>query len=1016
MGCLLEAGLSPAAPAEPSFADKPGAVSMRSFGDYELLEEIARGGMGVVYRARQISLNRFVAVKMILGGQLIGVEALRRFRQEAEAAAQLKHPHIVAIHEVGEHDGQPYFSMDCVDGLTLRQLTRDNPLSAPRAARYLRTIAEAVHYAHEQGIVHRDLKPSNVLIDAVGQPHVSDFGLAKRLGSGTDLTLSGAAMGTPGYMPPEQASGGSKTASPLADVYALGAMLYDLLTGRPPHRAETPLETLAQTVNQEPVSPRLLNASIPRDLETICLKCLEKEPARRYGSARAMADDLACYLNHEPIRAVPPGAFYRARKFIRRHWVGVAVAACFVAVLVGATVVSVMYGLRATQAEAQALTSAQTARASEELVKKRVIEVAAERDEKEKARQEAESFSTFLTEVFQSPDPARDGRTITVAETLDTAAKRLDTDLATQPFRRAQLQFVLGSTYTSLGLARQAIPLLEVARAYSRSNLGTAHPATYRAMLNLASAYFAAGRWPEALKLREETLVLARSVNGPEHADTLLAQHGVISSYLDAHRIDEALKLAEELLPLTQKVNGREHPQTISAMTTLAVAYGNAGRQTEHLRLFEQVLELRRRIDGPEHPSTLIAMGNLARAYFSAARWDEALRLRAQAMPLYRRVFGPEHPSTLGAIYSLAASYGQAGRRDEALQLHEELLPLHRKVNGPEHPDTLRNMYALASLYDDVGRHEESLKLSEALLPLSRSIHGPEHPETLNAMTILANVCARSNRPEDALRLRAEVLPLRRKINGPEHRYTLGAMTDLGISLGRAGRLIEAIDLLEKSVAIKRRVFPPGNPYLEVALENLADLYGKAGRPAEALALQKETLESLQAAYGLKSKRILGAMRNLALAYMAASRWAEAEPVLKDELAIRREQFPVEHADTLAAMCSLAETQIKLGRISEAEALLQACRPVLERTFPGRTVTLNACSLAGEVLLAQKRFSDAEPLLVQSIEQLLARESANPGRGREIYRQAAGDRILQLYEAWGKPDEATRWRKKLSRR
>ena len=278
---------------------------------------------------------------MILGGQLAGPEGVWRFRQEAEAAAQLKHPDIVAIHEIGERDGQHFFSMDFIEGQTLRQLTRDNPLPAPSAAAYLKTIAEAVHCAHERGVVHRDLNPSNVLIGVAGQPHVTDFGLAKRIGSEADLTQTNAAMGTPGYMPPEQAGGQSKTVGPLADVYALGAMRDDLLTGGPPFRAATPLETMVQVVNKEPVAPRLLNASIPRDLETICLKCLEKEPSRRYTSALALAEDLGRFQRDEPIQARPVGRGERFRRWCRREPVlaclGASVLLLLLVVAIGST-------------------------------------------------------------------------------------------------------------------------------------------------------------------------------------------------------------------------------------------------------------------------------------------------------------------------------------------------------------------------------------------------------------------------------------------------------------------------------------------------------------------------------------------------------------------------------------------------------------------------------------------------------------------------------------------------------
>src|SRR5882672_2364267 len=275
----------------------------RAFGDYELLEEVARGGMGIVYRARHLSLDRIVAVKMLLFGPLSSPEFVKRFRAEASASASLLHPNIVAVHEVGVHQGQQYFAMDYVEGQSLAKLLASGPLPARRAAGYLKTIAEAIHYAHERGILHRDLKPSNVLIDARDQPRVTDFGLARRLEGDSELTVTGQVLGSPNYMPPEQATAKRGKVSRRSDVYSLGAMLYHLLTGRPPFVGEVLTDTLEQVLNSEPVSPRLLNPSVPRDLETICLKCLEKEPDKRYAAAQMLADELGRFLNREPVQA-----------------------------------------------------------------------------------------------------------------------------------------------------------------------------------------------------------------------------------------------------------------------------------------------------------------------------------------------------------------------------------------------------------------------------------------------------------------------------------------------------------------------------------------------------------------------------------------------------------------------------------------------------------------------------------------------------------------------------------------
>src|SRR5712691_1544051 len=315
--CLFRTGLG-SLNDESDHAEEPKRMQMQ-FGDYDLLEEIGRGGQGVVYRARQKSLNRTVALKVIGLGQWSSTPHLRRFRHEAGAAARLEHPQIVPIYEIGERDGSCYFSMKFVEGGQLDQVIRREPISPRRAVELLVKLARTVQFAHEHGILHRDIKPGNILLDRHGEPNLTDFGLARLIENQSMVTNSFDVLGTPSYMAPEQAAGHTKELTPAVDVYALGAVFYQMLTGEAPFAGGTTYETIRMVLETEPRNPRLRNPKVDVDLATICLKCLEKDPKKRYATAEALAQDVERWLRYEPIRARRSGIFTRSRKWVRRN-------------------------------------------------------------------------------------------------------------------------------------------------------------------------------------------------------------------------------------------------------------------------------------------------------------------------------------------------------------------------------------------------------------------------------------------------------------------------------------------------------------------------------------------------------------------------------------------------------------------------------------------------------------------------------------------------------------------------
>ena len=734
---------------------------------YKLLEELGEGGCGIVYSAEQDEpVHRRVALKVIKPG-MDSKAVIARFEAERQALALMDHPNIARIFDAGATPaGRLYFVMELAQGPRITEYCDQRQLDLSQRIELFITVCQAVQHAHQKGIIHRDLKPSNILIvepDGAPVPKIIDFGIAKatdqQLTNATLVTELHHFLGTPAYMSPEQAGLGGRDIDTRSDIYSLGVLLYELLTGRTPFDGKellaTGLDEMRRTIREvEPVKPstrlteelakagkwenakageatvppsdspsrgfppdhvqarprpnphelQRLSSALRGDLDWIVMKCLEKDRARRYESASDLALDLVRYLNHEPVTAAAQGAIYKLGKFARRNRVAFATAAAMLFVLLLATGFSTWQAIRASRAEGFA---------NRQLI------------DSEKAREDAEAIAKFLTDVFQSPDPARQGRAITVEEALGRAVQKTDQDLAEQPERRAKLQATLGNTYRALGIYREAIGLQEKVLAYRRSQLGSEHPNTLDAMHELAQSYDDATRWQEALDLREQIIAVRQMQLGPAHPKTLLAQSHLAWSH-----------------------NLLKHTQIAVQMET-------------------QILDASRRINGPEHPDTILAMSYLGWFYSTGQRYEEALELQTQALALITKRVGREHPDTLNAITVLAVSENKTGHHDEAIKHQQELLALSRKLKGPLHPETLWVMDNLAVAYREAGRTNEALQTTEELLTFSRQANGPTHGRTLKTMQQLISDLRRVGRNDEATELSTELASLKRQTAEP---------------------------------------------------------------------------------------------------------------------------------------------------------------------------------------------------------------------------------------------------------
>jgi tetratricopeptide (TPR) repeat protein len=846
------------------------------FGDYELLGELGRGGQGVVYRARHRGLGRVVALKTIAPAYLAGARAWERFQIEASAAARLDHPNIIPIYEVGERDGFCFYSMKLVEGTTIEQLVAGgvpDSEACQHVAAISVKVAQAVHHAHQRGVLHRDLKPSNILLDREHEPHVSDFGLARQLTEDSTLTATQGLIGTPAYLPPEVAGGGIRQATVASDIYGLGAILYHLLTGRPPFGGGPIAATLRAVQETEPALPKALNPSVPRDLETICLKCLEKEPARRYASAQELAEDLGRFLRDEPIEARPLNPAERVWRSCRRKpaLASVVVLALLLVLVLG--IGSPIAAYRINQARRQAQAGERQART-----------------EAAKSQQVAGFLKDMLAGV--GPSVARGRDTTVLREILDKTAERVGKELTNDPEVEFELRDTLADTYRALGLFNQMEAMaregLRLARALEPGDT----PAAARALYALATAQWYLGRYNDAEATHRQSLAMRRRLLGREDPEIAVALNALGNTLLSQSKLAEAEtvyrealamrrrihgdrnefvavsldnlaavleregKLAEaeaayrDALAMQQELVGSEHPDTASSIIMLAAVLREEGKVVEAIAMSREALALAHRLWHGEHPRVATALNNLALALRDYGEFAEAEMVFRQAVATYQKLLGEEHSHTAMALQNLASVLMAQGKLADAETVTREALAVRQRVLGREHPDLVDSIIALVGVLKLEAKLSEAEALSRDLVSSLRQRVPVNDFQLASALAQLAATLLTEEKFTEAEPFARECVAIRAR-NQPDDWLTCATQRLVAASLLGQGRLTEAEPLLLSAYdGLKQRearIPALGRPRVREVLQTLVQLYEAMGQPNEATRW-RQTLEDFDRA------------------------------------------------------------------------------------------------------------------------------------------------------------------------
>ena len=983
---LADAAATSAAPVR----EGPGS----RIGPYKVLQLIGEGGFGSVFMAEQSEpVKRKVALKIIKLG-MDTRQVVARFEQERQALAMMDHPNIARVLDAGATEtGRPFFVMELVKGDPIVEYCDRNNLSIEHRLELFEQVCLAVQHAHTKGIIHRDLKPSNILVSTLdGRPitKVIDFGIAKatssQLTEKTLFTEHRQLIGTPEYMSPEQAEG-SMDIDTRTDVYSLGVLLYELLTGttpfagrdlrsaayaeiqriirevdppKPSTRLSQSAESIASIAVHRHTEPRKLGTLIRGELDWIVMRALEKDRHRRYETASGLASDIRRYLAGDAVLAAPPGAAYRLRKFIRRNRFAVGTGlAVSLSLIVGLAGFAWQFTVARAQRDRAVVAEAAARARADDLVKVsefqsqmlseinttdagiKLMQDVRARFAAAIAKDDTPPADTAARIARFSADLDRVNATDAAAELIDStilkpAIAAVDSQFAGQPIVDAKLRATLAGLYRDLGLYEPSLHLCQQALTTRRTALGDVHPDTLTSIADMGVVLQSLGRFDEAQKFHNEAYEGRKRVLGNHNIDTFTSAGSLGNYYRSMGRYDEAEPLLRDALEGTRRLNGPDARATLIAMNTLGYLFIMQGKVAEAEPLWREAYERGRKSLGENHPDVLVWTNNVAGVLQAQGKLAESEGYFRQAVDKYRKVKGETHPDTLQAISGLVNSFWRQGKTTEAETLAVDTLAQTRSALGNDHPNTLNCINNLAGLLSNRGRLAEAEALFRESLAVRQRLLGPDHPDAISSAGSLARCLSAQSKTAEAEALYRETLARGQRINGTDHPDTLVTEINLGNLLVAAKRPDEAEPLIRHAVQVRRARSGEDHPETLVAVSNLASLVEAQGRLEEALEINRDVTARFRKSMGDRYPSTINSVGHLSRVLLLNGKAEEAEPLAREALAGIAASLGEDHPSTAMSKRALGNCLVALQRFSEAEPLLIEAERILSETTSSR--------------------------------------------------------------------------------